>query len=245
MKKYLSILLVLLMLTLVACTERQVPEEIIVETPIETEVETEMETKVETVKENTQEEIQIPEDGTYTGTAKGYSGDIEVEVVVEGGKITSVKVLKESETPEIGGAAKDTISQQIVEANALNIDGVAGATITTDGIKEAVKNALSGSVPTVENDANDEGFTIPEDGTYTGTAKGYSGDIEVEVTVEGGKITSVKVIKESETPEIGGAAKDTVSQKIVDANSLEIDGVSGATITTDGIKDAVKDALNQ
>lgn len=140
MKKYLYILLTLLLIfTLVACTERQVPEETIVETPQETNVET----KVETIVEKPNDEFKIPEDGTYNGKAKGFSGDIEVEVDVEGGKITSVKVLKEDETPEIGGAVKNTISERIVEANSVNIDGVSGATITTDAIKEAVKNALS------------------------------------------------------------------------------------------------------
>lgn len=144
MKKQLSILLaLLLMLTLVACTERQTPKETVVETPSETKVETSVETKVETTTENPQGELTIPEDGTYTGKAKGYNGDIEVEVVVAGGKITGVKVLKEDETPEIGGAAKDTVTQQIVDANSVQIDGVAGATITTEGIKDAVKDALT------------------------------------------------------------------------------------------------------
>nr|WP_276938316.1 FMN-binding protein [Helcococcus sueciensis] len=237
MKKNLNILLaLLLMFTLVACTERQVPEETIVETPAETE------------KETTQEEtgLTIPEDGTYTGKAKGFSGDVEVEVVVSGGKISEVKVVKESETPEIGGAAKDTASQQIVEANSLEIDGVAGATVTVDAIKAAVKDALSGSGSSEEEASQEEaGLTIPEDGTYTGKAKGFSGDVEVEVVVSGGKISEVKVVKESETPEIGGAAKDTASQQIVEANSLEIDGVAGATVTVDAIKAAVKDALSQ
>lgn len=130
------------MFTLVACTERQVPEETIVETPAETQAEAPVESEAEGAEEAPQA-LEIPEDGTYQGKAAGFGGDVEVEVVVEGGAIKGVTVVKESETPEIGGAAKETVAQQIVDKNSLEIDGVSGATVTTDAIKNAVKDALT------------------------------------------------------------------------------------------------------
>lgn len=82
-------------------------------------------------------------------------------------------------------------------------------------------------------------------GTYTGTAKGYGGDVTVTITVDASSITDVKVEGADETPEVGGAALDSLAQAIKDAGSAEIDGVAGATVTSDAVKAAAADALAQ
>lgn len=86
-------------------------------------------------------------------------------------------------------------------------------------------------------------------GTYTGEGKGMSGTIEVTLTVDDNDIVSVDDVSDpGETAGIGGkeAIEDgTFSDQIMDAQSADIDGVSGATMTTNGVKEAVEDALDQ
>ncbi len=79
--------------------------------------------------------------------------------------------------------------------------------------------------------------------TYQGVAEGYGGDLRVEVTVEGDDIVSVEVVEHSETPGLSDPAIETVTQRIVDANSTDVDIVSGATVTSEAIMAAVEDAL--
>ena len=86
-------------------------------------------------------------DGTYTGAANGMGGAVNVTVTVEGGKITSVEVGDNQETPGISDPAIEQIPAAIVEAQSTDVDGVAGATVTSDAIKAAVDAALSGETP--------------------------------------------------------------------------------------------------
>ena len=83
-------------------------------------------------------------DGTYEGAGKGMGGDVPVTVTVEGGKIASVEVGDNSETQGIGSNAIEQLPELIVEAGTTEgVDGVAGATVTSDAIFEAIANALA------------------------------------------------------------------------------------------------------
>lgn len=82
-------------------------------------------------------------------------------------------------------------------------------------------------------------------GTYTASAPGIHGPVTVEVTFTADKLSAVKVVKQTETPGIGTLAVDQLPQKIVDAQSPKVDGVSGATITSDAIRKAVADCVKQ
>ena len=80
------------------------------------------------------------------------------------------------------------------------------------------------------------------DGVYQGTGTGRNGDITLSVTVKDGSISAIEVVSQSETPRYWGEAV-TLLQTIIDADSTEVDGVSGATYSSNGIKAAVNDAL--
>ena len=82
-------------------------------------------------------------------------------------------------------------------------------------------------------------------GTYTGTAAGKNGDIKVEVTFSANAIDSVKVVEHSETAGISDGAIENIPAAIVENQSLAVDTVSGATITSDAILKAVADAVAQ
>ena len=82
-------------------------------------------------------------------------------------------------------------------------------------------------------------------GTYTGTAAGKNGDVKVEVTFSANAIDSVKVVEHSETAGISDGAIENIPVAIVENQSLAVDTVSGATITSDAILKAVADAVAQ
>ncbi len=83
-------------------------------------------------------------------------------------------------------------------------------------------------------------------GTYTAVEKGFGGDVTVTVTVaEDGAVSSIDVAAESETPAVGGKAAPKLAQSIVDSQSLGVDAVSGATVTSTAVLTAVENALSQ
>ena len=83
------------------------------------------------------------------------------------------------------------------------------------------------------------------DGTWEGTAQGFGGDIQVEVTVEGGSITDISIVSaEKEDGAYLSMAEDIIP-KIIDAQSADVDTISGATFSSTGIKNAVTQALEE
>lgn len=89
---------------------------------------------------------------------------------------------------------------------------------------------------------DNKGYTA---GTYVGKATGNGGEIKVEVTVEDGKISDVKVLEHSETKGLGDSAMETIGEVIKNTNSTNIETVSGATVSSNAMMEAVKDALRQ
>ncbi len=79
---------------------------------------------------------------TCTGEAQGMDGAVKVEVKADANKIYSVTVTEQNETEGIGTKAVDELPGAIVEKQSINVDAVSGATVTSDAIKAAVKNAL-------------------------------------------------------------------------------------------------------
>ena len=79
---------------------------------------------------------------------------------------------------------------------------------------------------------------------YIGTdPNGIGGKIVVRVTYADGTIQDVEVLEQNETPEFGGAALEELPGKVVEANSTDIDGVTGATITSKAFLAAVQNAI--
>lgn len=98
----------------------------------------------------------------------------------------------------------------------------------------AVSAALCGSA-----------FAAMTDGTYTGEGKGRNGTITVEVTIKAGKLDAVKVVKHTETVGISDAAVADFPKAIVAAQSTAVDAVAGATMTSEGIRQAVAQAIQK
>lgn len=78
---------------------------------------------------------------------------------------------------------------------------------------------------------------------YTVTTGGYGGDIAVTLTVDNGKISKIKVVGDKETEGVGSLAVQQLPAKIIDAQTWDVDVVTGATITSTSIKKATKQAM--
>lgn len=81
------------------------------------------------------------------------------------------------------------------------------------------------------------------DGTYTGEGKGNNGAIKVEVVVKDGSITEINVLEEAETPNIYAGAVEQFIPAMIQSQDVEVEAVSGATNSCNGIREAVKAAL--
>lgn len=96
-----------------------------------------------------------------------------------------------------------------------------------------------------QSDSGNGGSTNYKDGTYTGEADGFGGTIQVEVKIEKSKIAEINVISaEKEDGAYLSMAKDIIP-KIIDAQSADIDTISGATFSSTGIKNASEQALEK
>lgn len=80
---------------------------------------------------------------------------------------------------------------------------------------------------------------------YIGVGTGIASGLTVKVTMDGDKMTEIEVISHNETKGLSDAAIAEMPGKILEVQSVEVDGVSGATATSNGIKAAVADALSQ
>lgn len=96
-----------------------------------------------------------------------------------------------------------------------------------------------------QSDSENGGSANYKDGTYTGEADGFGGTIQVEVKIEKSKIAEINVISaEKEDGAYLSMAKDMIP-KIIDAQSADIDTISGATFSSTGIKNASEQALEK
>ena len=84
---------------------------------------------------------------------------------------------------------------------------------------------------------------LAETATGTGTSKGFGGDITVVVTLDGDVITDLEITAPDETPTVGGAAIEPLKEAILVANGPDIDGISGASMTSSGVKLATELAI--
>lgn len=83
------------------------------------------------------------------------------------------------------------------------------------------------------------------DGVYTAEAQGRGGMVQVSVTVADDKILEVRITGEGETRGVGTVAMERLPERILAAQSAAFDGVSGASITSEAVRTALKAALKK
>ena len=151
------------------------------------------------------------------------------------GVILALSACASTSTPEATTAAQETTAEETTAEETTESAEETTAEETTESAEETTEEETTESAE--ETDAAAEGTTL------TGTAKGFGGDVTVTLTMDGDKIVAASIEGKDETPAVGGAALETLEKQIVEAGSDEIDGVSGATLTSTGVKEAVKAAL--
>ena len=174
-------------------------------------------------------------DGLYTGTARGIGGRVDVQAIFDGGKMIDFSLTRLKETSGIGAAAGPLVAQRILDAGGTEgVDGVTGSTVTSSAILQAADMALA---------AAEGGYN---DGTFSGTARGIGGRVDVAVTFEAGKMTDFALTRLKETSGIGQAAGPMLAEAIKAAGGTDgVDGVTGATVTSNAILEATNMAFDK
>ena len=175
-------------------------------------------------------------DGSYEITVDGRNGKLTVTTEIKDGKIAQVKVGDNTETPEVAAAALEQIPEAIVSAGSPAVDAVTGATITSEAIMEAVKQAITAAGGDPEN------FTASETAKSTEVK-----DLKADVVVVGAGATGVSaaltaqqagadviLLEKAATP--GGVSIIAGGPMGIDSKEQEKAGVAGTFTTADVLK---------
>ena len=149
--------------------------------------------------------------GDFTGTAKGFGGDVSVTLTLTDGAITGCTAEGKDETEGVGSQAIAKMPGEIAESGSIAVDGVSGATITSTAIKEAAAAALTAAglnpddyKTAVEKDASAEDSTVDADVVVVG-AGGAGMTAAITAAAEGKSV----VILESQSMVGGNSVRAT------------------------------------
>lgn len=202
--------------------------------------------------------VVFAEAATGSATAQGFGGPITVEVKVDDSKLIEVNITGDQETQGVGSRAVELLGESMVAANSVEVEGIAGATVSSTAILVAAKEALAqtGSVLTGAAEEITQHMTP---GTYTGEEYGKwkKGSIEgerfgspaiiqptkVQVTVDETSILKVEVLDCSDTPGFFEPVIERIPAAVVEQQSITVDVVTGATMTSQAVLSGVEQAL--
>ena len=212
------------------------------------------------------EDAAAYKDGTYYGSGTGFGGPLKVMVEISGGKIASIQIVENSDGSDYISKAASLIDS-IIATQSTNVDTVSGATYSSVGIIQAVRDALSqaavnGTSDTSQNNNNNSNNsnnnsssddnnstvtgTVPyKEGIYYGTAEGYSGDVSVAVVIQEKTIKAILITESSDDEAFFNRAMDVLKKVIRTQKTDDVDTVSGATYSSKGLLNAIKNALKQ
>ena len=187
--------------------------------------------------------------GTYTATASGM-GELSVSVTVDDSSIVDIAIDGANETPEIGGAALETLAEQVKESQGAEIEGVSGASITSDAVRVAVEKALAEA----SGSSSSEKAAVA-DGTYQAKAPsfGVMKEMELAVTFENNEITGIETIcagsatqaDEDEYSPQYATVEEYLYPRIIEAQSLAVDSISGATVSSNAAKSIISKIIDE
>lgn len=156
--------------------------------------------------------------GEFTGTAKGLGGDVTVTLTLKDSVITDVKAEGKDETEGIGSKAIEQLPGEMVDGNTINVEGVSGATVTSDAIKEAAKAALESAGLNPDDYATAKASEKEEDVTK---------DVDVVVVGAGGAGMTAAIVAAKE----GKSVAIVESQSAAGGNSVRATGGMNAAKT--------------
>lgn len=177
--------------------------------------------------------------GTYTAAIAGQNGPVKVEVTTSADKILSVKIVDQKETEGIGSKAVAALPAEIVKAQSANVQSIAGASVSSAAIKKAVQECLN------QAQGKKAAPLALKNGTFEGKAYGNNGWLTVEVTIKDNKITDIKTPGQRETKYLGDTAICEIGKDVLQYQTLNVDNVAGATVTSTALKTAIAQAIEK
>lgn len=182
-------------------------------------------------------------DGTYSSTQAGFGGDVVVNATIESGKLSKIELIGDDETDGIGKAALPTLQEQILEKQSAEIDGVSGATVTSNAVKLGIEDIIKQA----SGETNDTAEASLKDGTYSASSWsfGTKKQLSADVVIKDNKIESITVVDSGDTDIILNTAIENLIPAIIEHQSVRVDSTTGATVSSNAIKTVVEDALKQ
>ena len=159
-------------------------------------------------------------DGTYTGEGKGNNGNITVEVTVEQGKLAGVTVTDHSETKGLGDTAMESLIEVMVANNTTNVDAVSGATFSSNGLKEAVQQALRQA-------GADDAYFAAESAAAIGAEElndSYSYDVVIVGAGGAGLVAAVEVSQSGASVAVLEKTPATGGNTLISGGGLNVPG---------------------
>ena len=224
MKKWFALLLSLLLIFITACSPAATAPEATDDAAVSTEG-----------------PAGIYTPGTYTATAKGFGGDVTVTITVDAEKITDCVVVGDSETAGVGSNAVEQLPAKIIAANSADVDAVSGCTVTSNAVKTAAGTALAEAM------GQEASAVKMAPGTYTATAYGFIAiePLSVSVTVDESSILDIQIDGNRDSVAMVRSVNTYMVPRMLEYQSVAVDSISGATMTSAAVKTAVADALTQ
>lgn len=199
----------------------------------------------------TADSMRAFDDGPYYAIKMGY--DV---LNTQGGPQRNAKaqILDLNEKPiahlfgsgELGGICTNQYQGGMNLAECLIFGKIAGenAAKVTDEVNEDASDQYNGINELVDGNQVED-VSLAENQSLGSSDAGIGGKLVVRVTQDGNRISNVEIIQDHESEDVGKKALEELPKKIVEANSTDVDAVSGASSTSRAIKEAVKDALSK
>jgi uncharacterized protein with FMN-binding domain len=212
--------------------------------------------------------------GTYTGQLSGSTvqtpfGNVQVQVTLQSGQITDVQALqlpRGGHSGQVSNYAAPQLRSEVLQAQSAQVDTISGATYTSMAYQQSLQAALdqAGSGVTgagIAQATQGSGAAAPTQGsgttgvtgTYTGQLSGSTvqtpfGNVQVQVTLQAGKITDVKTLQlpsGGHSSEVSRYAAPQLRSEVLAAQSAQVDTISGATYTSMAYQQSLQAALDQ
>lgn len=200
-------------------------------------------------------EVQVTvENGNITDvTVLSYQDDAEFFSRAQSSVVSAIVSGQTTEVDTVSGATYS--SRGIIEAvaDALGLTSASSGQGSADSTEDngSLEDLPTDTEPSVDAESGAEDAALSDelelssvaDGVYQGAGTGFRGTTNVSVTVKNGAITDVTVTSHEDDDKYFSRAESTVISEILDAQSLDVDTVSGATFSSSSILEAVADAL--
>lgn len=191
---------------------------------------------------------------TYTVTQKGYSGNIKADIVIDEGKIIDINILEQHDS-FYSKITEENYIEKLENTNG-NIDTITGVTITSNALKTMIKNTLNdynGKIEIQEetNKTNeDQNFqiisktNIDDKIEYIVTQKSFGGNIKLQVTLLNNTIENINILEQNDSYFNMIIENNYINTIIENQTNIDtLDTVSGATISSNSIKKAIKNIM--